>query len=171
MEIKSIIKLTKSFWNKTGQLAAQWIRADAEKGKFQTPTGKSIKDFYNKAYAKYKANRMERFTTTKNGKKGQKINAYYGRSTTGTQTSKVDMRVTGDLLDSLKVKDSNNTSVKVGFEGTKDNIGKLRGALEYQRLLVGLNDDNINKVKGLIISEFEKNKKALPKVINIKIKI
>ena len=63
MGIKDVIKLSKQFWNKTGQLAVQWIRADAEKGKFQNNT--SNHPYKSEQYKKYKANDMRRFTTGK----------------------------------------------------------------------------------------------------------
>jgi hypothetical protein len=183
VEINNIIKLSKSFWTKTGQLALQWIRADAEKGKFQNNT--SNHPYKSEQYKKYKANDMRRFTT-KSGKQaktaiqgkgnktygsGGRLKEFYTKHIESRQTQFVNMILTGDLFKGFKVKKSDNTSVTIGFNPNKADIGKLTGARDLGRELVGLSKENVEKVKGLIVDEFNKNKKALPKVIKISVKI
>jgi hypothetical protein len=197
MEIKDVIKLSKSFWTKTGQLAIQWIRSDAEKGKFQNNT--SNYPYKSEEYKKYKANDMRRFTSgkasgqTKSGKdlflqnkkaktaiqgkgnktygSGQRLKAYYGLPIESRQTSFINMVLTGRLFKGFKVKKADPQSVTIGFNSDKESIGKLLGAEERGTSLLNLSNDNREKVKGLIVSEFNKNKKALPKLIKIFIKI
>ncbi|KAF0153362.1 MAG: hypothetical protein FD188_3381, partial [Ignavibacteria bacterium] len=107
IELKNIPKLPVSFWNRIGQLAIQWIRADAKTGKMQTPDGNSNKSYYSQSYAKNKANDMR-------GSDGKRIKAY-ATSISSRQTSFVDMTLTGRMFRGLHVVKADNISVTLGY--------------------------------------------------------
>lgn len=171
LTLDKIFSRLQSKWKRIGQLIVQQIPKDAQKGIFQTPTGASNKPNYNRKYAKYKANYMERFTDTKNGKRGQKIKKYYGTSVKSNQTSRVDMTVTGDLFERLHVQDYLPNGVIIAYRSSKETIAKILGANYYERRVVGLNDKNINMVKDELVKGLSEELKKELKDININIKL
>jgi hypothetical protein len=190
---KAITKLEKT-WKRIGKLVTQCIREDAIDGVFQN--GRS--DTYrSEQYKKYKRNDMRRYTTGEgqtfsdksgyffgttffrnekaNLRKGQQITtgkrlkAYQGVSITSRETSFVNMILTGQLFRGLKVKSYDETGVTIGYD-SKDAM-KIVGNRAYGREVVGLNDDNIKKVKEELIKGIDENLRKEMKDIKINVVI
>lgn len=175
------IGLTEEDWKEVGAYANSLVQNDMAEGVFQTPTGTSNKPNYNQQYAKYKANGMKRFTVGKEGyfygktyfknkkakKKSERLSGYYGIST-NRQVGFVNMILTGTLQKALKYVKPFSNGVTCGFEQSDNLIGKLKGANRYNRLLLGLSDKNIAKVKTLIESLLKA--KNIYQVVNIEVK-
>jgi hypothetical protein len=183
-------QLTDQEWNEVGTYANSLIQNDMAEGIFQTPGGSSNKPTYNPQYAKYKANEMRRFGRTKiktnsgieykgrvkagTNKKtgattGQRLKGYYGQPIESTNTSFVDMTVTGRLKKSLRVRSRTSNSVTSGYD--PENSMKILGNQEkYGRIIVGLNDKNIELVKNRILMILKRKLQDLPKQINVNIK-
>jgi len=179
MNIVDGLKLTKEFWTDIGQFAINRIIEDARNGIFQTESGKSNKDYYNKQYAKYKMNAFRRFRSKYKGrtiiasklKKSAKggyenantnLKALRGKTVRNTNTDVVNMELTGETFDGFSVKHSDEVSVTVGFL-TKDSKKIIGNEEKYNRKLTGLNPANIELIKNAIVQELEKN---LEKVFN-----
>lgn len=197
IELKNIPKLPVSFWNKIGQLAVQWIRADAKTGKMQTPDGNSNKPNYNSTYAKYKANDMRRFyKDTKKGRKsafkeesvmwlsgafnrtgfhkemtatGQRLKSLKGQSVTSKNTSFVDMTLTGKMFRGLHVVKADNISVTLGYR-SEDRMKVIGNRDKYNRDVANLNADNRAKVKQAILEQFNENIRKELKDITINVR-
>ncbi|HOI28205.1 MAG TPA: hypothetical protein PLZ15_00490 [Melioribacteraceae bacterium] len=190
------INLGKSFWKKLGANIIKWVRDDFQRGIFQN--NKSGLDYKSDEYKKYKANDMRRFTTgegqtfsdktgyffgktyfhnkkakQKKGKSyttGQRLKEYYGTSIESHQTGYVDMTLTGQLKKGLAVKDVSDNSVTLGYNSA--DAGKIEGNRKYGREVVGLNDNNIEKTRDMIIQEMKKNLlSGMQGDINIEIKL
>lgn len=129
------------------------------KGKVQLLTGKA---FYNRTYAKYKQNYMNRFTD------GKKLKAYSGRSVRSNNTKSVNMYLTGQTIDGFSYKGSNNHSMTVGYQD-KD-ADKIIGNEALGRFITTLSEENQTKTLKVIEDEFEKNIKDFYRG-TIKIKI
>ncbi len=101
---------------------------------------------------------------------GKKIKAYEGVSVKETNTSVVNMRVTGHTLDGLKIRGNpTDKGVIIGYD-TKD-VKKIIGNKEkYNRDLVGLNTKNRELVKDYLIEHLDANVRQFGQ-INIKLNI
>lgn len=155
----SIFK-NKKLWARIGKLVAQWIYKDAQQGIFQN--GQS--DTYRSAqYKKYKANDMRRFTDNK------RLKSMYAASISSHETSFVNMILTGQMFRGLKVKKVMPDGVEVGYE-PKD-AKKIEGNKKYGREVLGLRDENIQKVKAELINSLDDELKKEMKDITIDIGI
>ena len=141
-----ILKFNKSFWVKVGSWAVNQIRSDAQQGIFQTD--EPVKKTYSKDYAELKENRMQtKVGTIKSGKnkgkaKFEKIKQFKGVSIVSTNTSFVDMTLTGDTLNSLEISAILPNGVQVAYKPR--NIWKIVGNQRpgLNRRIVGLNKKN-----------------------------
>jgi len=148
------------FWKSLGTWIANKIRADAGQGVFQTD--QPHKKTYSPAYAELKENRMKKVTgTIQSGKnkgkaKREKMTAYKGVSITSTNTSFVDMTLTGQTLRGLHIKETTSNGVILSFrpEDVKKIIGNQRPHLN--RRLVGLNAKNRAKVREMVLNEIKR---------------
>ena len=127
------------------------VRQDSLKSKWQDgKTGGS----YSKQYAKYKANNMRRFTD------GKRLKKYKGVSIVSNKTNKVNMTLTGDMANSLKLKTKEVTgaggSFVMSYKNDKETIGKVIGNQELGRDVVGLNDKNQKIILNMYIDELNK---------------
>lgn len=189
-----IVRFTPQFWLKLGGLVPKWVKDDALKGIMQN-NGHDY-HYRSKEYMKYKANNMRRFTKgegktfsdkegfffgktffdnkkAKTGKKtgfttGDRLKAYKGISIESTDVSKVNMTLTGRTINSLHPKTSDDVSVTMAFAPAYGGIvlgNKQRG---YD--ITGLNNENLKKVRNLILQQLDNNaKKELGKKIVINI--
>jgi len=152
-----IIKFNKSFWVKVGSWAVNQIRADAQQGIFQTD--EPVKKTYSLDYAELKEQRMQKKVgTIKSGKnkgktKFEKIKQYKGVSIVSTNTSFVDMTLTGQTLRGLKITETMPNGVQVSFN-IRD-LWKIVGNQKpgLNRRLVGLNKKNMKRLQELFINE------------------
>lgn len=172
-------KLNSTFWKELGTYIAKWVREDMSKGVFQN--GKSNLRYLSRQYVNYKRNDMRRFTVGKALKRtyvfdiagdvrnkdlyfwnkkagfskkkgfgtGKRLKAYYGKSISSNETSFVNMELTGKLKKGLRPKKADKFSVTMGFD--ESDRGKIIGNQRYGRELIGLNDQNIYRVKLRII--------------------
>lgn len=189
-----IVRFTPQFWLKLGGLVPKWVKDDALKGLMQN-NGHDY-HYRSKEYMRYKANNMRRFTkgegktfsdkegfffgkTFFNNKKaktskktgfttGDRLKAYKGISIESTDISKVNMTLTGRTINSLHPKTSDDVSVTMAFSPAYGGIvlgNKQRG---YD--VTGLNNENLKKVRNLILQQLDNNaKKELGKKIVINI--
>ena len=101
---------------------------------------------------------------TKKGKaKRTRMEAYKGVSITSTNTSFVDMTLTGQTLRGLKVRvvTENGTTLAFELRDADKIIGNQRPHLN--RRLVGLNKKNQTTVRDMVIDEMNRQvKKQLP---------
>ena len=161
--IDEAIKFPVAFWKSVGSWIVNKIRADAGQGVFQTD--QPHKKTYSKDYADIKENRMKKAVgTIQSGKnkgkvKREKMEQYKGVSIASTNTSFVDMTLTGQTLRGLHVKDSTVSSVTLSFrpEDVKKIVGNQRPGLN--RRLVGLNRKNQEHVHKLVKAEIARQLK------------
>lgn len=174
----TIFKLNPKIWLKLGELVSGWVNTDALAGIMQNNT--SGHQYKSRQYVKYKSNRMERFTdktykkSTKNisagstTRKGTKLEHYRSVPIASSDTSKVNMTLTGRTLNALSPKTSDESSVTMSFKGIDPRIilgNQLRG---YD--ITGLNDKNKVKTLDYLTKHFDDNIKKQIKgkiVINI----
>ena len=100
MRIDQVVKPNSKVMSKLAQDAIDKITLDASKGKFQN--GKSGYSYKNDTYKKYKANSMQ-------GRNG-KLKAFRNQST-DTQTSFVNMRLTGRTLRGMRASGKTDTAI------------------------------------------------------------
>lgn len=157
MKPRDITKFKKRQWAILGETLATKIVLDAEKGISQDGSGKS-RDFkeYSYGYAKKKAT----------GKviKGVGVDR---------QTSPPNLRLTGEMLGSIKAQKATTSSVEINYRSSAKVLGhsKKRGN-KPKRNIYGLNDKNQQYVKDYISSEIDErivkfNKKDI--VFNIEL--
>lgn len=194
IELKNIPKLPVSFWNRIGQLAIQWIRADAKDGLMQNDTSHTYR---SEQYKKYKRNDMRRYTkgegkvfsdaegyffgkTYFNNKKaktkkgtnhttGDRLEGYKGVSLASNQTSFVDMTLTGRMFRGLHVVKADNISVTLGYR-SEDRMKVIGNRDKYNRDVANLNADNRAKVKQAILEQFNENIRKELKDITINVR-
>lgn len=148
------------------------IWADAKRGVYQTPDGNQNKPTYNKTYAKYKANYMQRFTSSASGKKGQKIKSYYSTSVSNNDTNVVNMSLTERTFKYFiqnGVKFFDSISVTLGYNPV-DSKKIIGNAEKYNRQIVGLNNENKAWVKKQILEQFNENIRKELKDITINVR-
>lgn len=150
-KVADTLKLTKKFWADVGNKIAVWVQRDTSKGIFQNDT--QGLHYLSSQYTDYKSRGFA--AKSRPGK----IKPYYAVSTDRT-TSFVNMMVTGELMKSLKVKDSTELGVtmKYGHGGKYGlNLNKIEGNRIYGREVMGLNTENQKKVKAEIEKAVDKN--------------
>lgn len=172
--LSNIVKLKIPEWTRLLQHCVQWIRADFKDGKMQD--GKSNLQYISQQYKRYKANGMRRLTKGGNPKdfdpshdykgkrlygkktptaKGSRVSGYYAKAIESTNTAFVDMTLTGNLKRGLSVKAVNETGGTIGYN--PEDAKKLQGNRRYGREVVGLNEENQEKLKKEIVEIYEKN--------------
>jgi len=165
-----ILKFNKSFWVKVGSWAVNQIRSDAQQGIFQTD--EPVKKTYSTEYAQLKERRFTHNTKRryvvneggmeygskdvfrkKDGRKGERYEQFKGVSIVSTNTSFVDMTVTGQTLRGLKITETTPNGVQVSFN-IRD-LWKIVGNQKpgLNRRLVGLNNKNMKRLQELFINE------------------
>lgn len=102
MRIDQVVKPDSKVMSKLAQDAIDKITLDASKGKFQND--KSGFSYKSDTYRKYKANSMRGIRT------GKKLKAYANQAT-DTQTSFVNMRLTGRTLRSMRASSKSDTAI------------------------------------------------------------
>lgn len=102
MRIDQVVKPDSKVMSKLAQDAIDKITLDASKGRFQND--KSGFSYKSDTYRKYKANSMRGIRT------GKKLKAYANQST-DTQTSFVNMRLTGRTLRSMRASSKSDTAI------------------------------------------------------------
>lgn len=136
MKAKDITKFKRSQWLELGGSLARRIVEDADKGISQDGAGNS-RDFkaYSFAYAKKKA-------TGKAGPKGVGVDR---------QTSPPNLRLTSEMLNSIKAQKATTDSVEINYRSGLKVLGhsKKRGN-KPKRNIYGLNDKNQKHVKDFI---------------------
>ena len=146
MRAGQIIDFGIEFFKRQAQLTKQRIKEDALKGIFQNGTSNSR---LSKQYAKYKANRMERFTK-RTGNVGTKLKSYQGVSIKSTESRFSNMYLTGQTLDSI-------TPVKIDGYGftlsfNPRDTKKIEGNEKYGRVVAWISEKN----QDLILDEINK---------------
>tara|TARA_R110002012_G_scaffold220627_1_gene392292 strand:+ start:833 stop:1309 length:477 start_codon:yes stop_codon:yes gene_type:complete len=136
MKTKDITKIKRSQWQELGGSIARRIVEDADKGISQDGSGTS-RDFkeYSFAYAKKKA-------AGKAGPKGV---------STSKQVSPPNLRLTSEMLNSIKAQKATSNSVEINYRSGLKVLGhsKRRGN-KPKRNIYGLNDKNQKHVKDFI---------------------
>ena len=164
LKLEKIPVLGSKFWRELGGKIPFWVMDDAAKGLMQDNQQKL---WYKSAqYKKYKANEMRKFGRGKKKTgKGDKLSGYKAVST-DTHTQFVNMKLTGQMLNSLGVVEEGDTYVDMSFK--PEHAGKIIGNRELGREIVGLNWKNIRKAKVEIIRELKKRQlEFIPKNITI----
>ena len=167
-----LVKFNEAFWKKLGSAVITWIRTDAGQGVFQTD--EPHKKTYNTDYARLKERRFKAVTKRryknvdggmeyagqgvervriKDGRKGQRLGQYQGVSIVSTNTSFVDMTVSGQTLRGLHIADSTPKSVTLSYQPRDlwKIVGNQRPGLN--RRLVGLRAKNFNKLKDMFMQD------------------
>ena len=170
--LRNILNIPRDNWRTMLQHCVQWIRADFKTGKMQD--GQSGLQYKSEQYKKYKANAMKRFTKTKvkkekttgieylgmkKSKSGKRLGNYYAKAIESTQTAFVDMTLSGDLKRGLKVKSVSATGGIIGYE--PEDAKKLEGNRRYGREVVGLNEENQEKLKKELVAILNKNAQTI----------
>lgn len=194
MEIKGILKLPQNFWDRLATGSNEciwfWVKEDALNGIMQD--GSSNHQYKSEQYKKYKANDMRRFTTgtpamvsIKGQKdlyfKNPKVTTKYKGRTYGSgerlagyksgalnnDVSKVNLHLTGLMMDGLHKKSQTENSLTMSFNPNDE--GKVIGNKENGYDVVGLNDANQEKVRKRLLDAYTQNISKLPKKIVINI--
>lgn len=173
-DLKQIVFLGSGFWKKEALKIKKWIITDARAGIFQN--GRGLKSYISETYKKYKANNMRRFTkggklkeidpsqdypgkrlygTKQDAKKGKRIAGLAGVPIKSTNTDYVDMTLTGKLLEGLHAESVDDSGVTMSYNEV--DRGKIEGNRKYDREIVGLNEENIEKLRNDIIEQYSKN--------------
>lgn len=159
--LSNILNIPYNKAKEIGQKTVQDIYEDFKAGLFQN--GQSGLQYISQQYKRYKANGMNRFV-----KKGR-LKAYYGRTIESTNTSYVDMTLTGRLKKGLHLKGFSKGSWLFSYR--PEDAGKIEGNQKYGREVVGLNDKNKELFKSRLISTFDENIRTQLKDIKIVVKL
>ena len=176
------IGLTDAEWRKVGAYANSLIQNDMTAGKFQN--GKSNLQYINQQYKKYKAAGFKHLKYKQSianpetgglikskkvaGKRKQKLFGMHGKAIESTNTAFVDMTLTGKLKKSLEIIRNIPNGIECGF--TRENAVKIiQGNNRYSRQVVGLSEENVEKVK-VFIDNLVFEKLNIHREINIDVK-
>jgi|TARA_R100001443_G_scaffold15188_1_gene25096 hypothetical protein len=102
MKLPDIPKVTNSFMRTLAQLGIDEIQHDASKGKFQN--GAKNKSYTSRTYKRYKRNSMTGIRT------GKKLKGF-GNQSTDTQTSFVNMKLTGRTFRGMRAGSKKDTAI------------------------------------------------------------
>jgi len=102
MKLPDIPKVTNSFMRTLAQLGIDEIQHDASKGKFQN--GERSKQYKSDTYKRYKRNSMTGIRT------GKKLKGFANQST-DTQTSFVNMKLTGRTFRGMRAGSKKDTAI------------------------------------------------------------
>ena len=104
--------------------------------------------------------------------KNKRIDGYEGVSISSTETSFVNLELTGKLKQGLKIKETTDDSVTLSYR--QEDIGKILGAESLGRSIVGLNDKNKDLAVEMIKQELSKKgykKFSFELKVNVNLKI
>ena len=158
LQMQTILKIKKTFWQKLSTLIQGWIEMDMLSGKTQDyiaqkrATSGGAKQ-YSKGYKKYKTNLMRKFGRGKN-RKGQGDylkNTYKAIDNSSTP----NMRLTGETIIGLDYKGSTDTSLTMSYK-PKDEY-KIKYNEEMGRVITTLNETNQEKARKQIEDELVRN--------------
>jgi len=154
-----ILKMTPQKWMKIGRKAVSYIREDARRGHLQGDI--EVDRYRSRQYINYKSKGMRR-------KDGKRLKGQYAQKITSTRTDKVDLTLTGDMINSLRPVKSSQLGVEIAVGS--EHIGKVVGNRRYGREILSLHKGNQRKVKLDILNVIDKNLRSWAKdriVINI----
>jgi len=153
LDMKEILTIRKSFWQRLGEAVKGWIEDDMDNGILQN----GVFHYLNKQYIKYKSNHMNKFGKgEKRAGSGKKLKAVKGQSVVSNRVSSVDMKLTGRTIKGLHVASTTEDSVTMSYSA-KDSK-KIEGNEEkYNRVIAGLNEKNTNKALEEYSKEIDKN--------------
>jgi hypothetical protein len=149
MRFRDTIKITNKFMELLAADIIDVIQADAAEGKFQN--GKRGLRYKSEPYKKYKRNSMKSLRT------GKKLKGFVGQST-DTQTSFVNMKLTGQTLRGMRASSKKDTAVITYDRGEIVLGNRSRGYDIYD-----LTEANKNLVMRDVEKLFERNIKKLSK--------
>ena len=155
--LKNLVRLPITSWQKIGEYFAKKIKADALAGKFQNDqSGFS----YSSGYARMKAKSFR----NKEGKRDKR----YPSVSLNTDTTKVTMHLTGNLMQSLKVKDATETSVTIAYDINQDEkaIWNKRHGYDVTTLSTENQKEAVKLVKAALAKEL-RDKRGGKQVIKI----
>ena len=155
MRNQDIHKIPRNIFKKAGELAKSRIIEDADKGIFQN--NRQNFKYKSKTYRRYKSNAMT-------GANKTKLKAFRGKST-NTKVNNVNMRLTGETLRRIAVK-----NIKNGFRLIFARGGIVEGNADKGYDIYDLNDKNYNSIMNFIANRLDINiKKYTEKPITIKV--
>lgn len=187
LDMKQILTIRKSFWQKLGEAVRDWIEEDMDNGILQN----GVHHYVSMTYKKYKANYMRRFTKNKIKKESETGIEYIGNKKLKIKSQTIEFtkygtmgrynQTSGAKLKSVKgqsVVSNRTSSVDMKLTGrtirglhvagtTEDSVtmsyspkdtDKIVGNEEkYNRVIAGLNEKNINKALEEYSKEIDKN--------------
>ena len=145
-----MVKFGTAIFSDIGQRAVDYIIDDAKQGIFQN--GKRKQKYKSKSYKKYKANNMRRFTD------GKKLKGFKNQST-NTNTSFVDMELTGFTFDSITTNAKENTAVIVFNNGAVVEGNAKRG---YD--IFNLRNKNLNALQKRLGKILDRNVRKFARI-------
>ena len=156
MNAADIVKIKRDTFKKAGELAKSRIIEDADKGVFQN--NRSGFGYKSRTYKRYKQKGMT-------GASGSKLKAFRGKST-NTKVNNVNMRLTGETLRRINVK-----NLVDGFKLVFARGQIVEGnANRHGYDLYDLSKKNRDRIAKFFMKRIEKNiKNYTSKPINIKI--
>ena len=158
-KISNIVKLTDGFWKKIGGMIPAWVYEDCINHLMQN-NGKNY-HYRSQEYVKLKSNQMR-------GKDGNRSKSLKGIGIDSTDTSAVNMVLTGRTVKSLHTKATSPESLTMAFG--MDKAGIILGNKRHGYDVTGLNDKNKAKIKQFILKQFNENeRKELEKKVVITI--
>lgn len=157
--ISNIVKLSDAFWKKVGGMIPAWVYEDCINHIMQNNTQNH--HYKSQQYVKLKSNQMRR-------KDGSRLKSLKGIGVDSTDTSAVNMILTGRTVKSLHTKSTSPEALTMSFG--MDKAGIIIGNKRRGYDVTGLNDKNKAKVKQLILKQFNENeRKELEKKVVITI--
>jgi hypothetical protein len=162
MRLDRALNFTPKLWNQVGLFIRGAIKEDALKGIMQDDKRPRYKQTKYKAYKK---NDMRKFGIGEEKKgKGDRLKGFESRSI-NTDTSKVNLHLTGDMLRQVQVKPTSN-SVRITFLQGEKVLGNKRHGYN----VFGVRNKNKKNALRFLDRQIEKTlKKEISKPINLKI--
>ena len=156
MNAADIVKIKRDTFKKAGELAKSRIIEDADKGVFQN--NRSGFGYKSRTYKRYKQKGMT-------GASGSKLKAFIGKST-NTKVNNVNMRLTGETLRRINVK-----NLVDGFKLVFARGQIVEGnANRHGYDLYDLSKKNRDRIAKFFMKRIEKNiKEYTSKPVNIRV--
>ena len=166
LNTKEIFKgIRKEFWQELAESVKKMIRDDMISGEVQSYGSQKRNtsggaQHYNKQYAKYKANYMNRFTD------GRKLKSVGGKSVASNKTTQVNLMLTGQTIRGLHLDTVLDNGVILSYQ--PEDGYKLSYNEDMGRSITTLNEKNKKKVLDLYSKELDKSiRKWCDKTITI----
>jgi hypothetical protein len=161
MKLDRALHFTPKLWNQVGQFVRGAIKQDALKGIMQDDKRPRYR---SQSYKKYKKNDMRKFGRGEDKVgKGERLKGFEGRPI-NTNTSKVDLHLTGDMFKQVQVKPTSNSATITFLQGEK-----VLGNRKHGYNVFGLRNKNRKKALNFLDRQIEKTlKKETSKPINLK---